>query len=122
MTEPLELTVRAKAAGIVLTLEACIAPAALRDAAGASEAAPALAGTSDETPDEGASLEQGLEVCMRVSRHEPGLILLVVKRDGRVDESYRPWPVDVALEAAGYLIRGSEPPRALFSCRGKLAP
>ncbi len=61
-----------------------------------------------------------LEVSMRVDRY--GLIALVVRRDGRVDESYRPVPVDVALEAAGYLIRGSEPPRALFSCRGRLAP
>lgn len=48
MTEPLELTVRAKAAGIALTLEACISPAALRCASGAPESAPAFSGTSDD--------------------------------------------------------------------------
>ena len=63
----------------------------------------------------GASMNTALEVSMHVARH--GLIALVVKRDGRVDESYWPVPVDVALEAAGYLIRGVEPPRVMFSAR-----
>jgi hypothetical protein len=51
MTDPLELAVRAKAAGIALTLEACISPAALRCAASSPESAPAFSSTSDDMPE-----------------------------------------------------------------------
>lgn len=55
-----------------------------------------------------------LEVTLRTT--SAGQVALVVSREGRVDESYRPVSVDVALEAAGFLVRGCEPPRALL-CR-----
>lgn len=51
MTDPLELAVRAKAAGIALTLEASISPAALRRVSSASAADPAFAGTADDMPE-----------------------------------------------------------------------
>lgn len=58
-----------------------------------------------------------LEVTLRTT--PAGQVALVVSREGRVDESYRPVSADVAVEAAGYLIRGSQPPRALFLCRDR---
>ena len=51
MTDPLELAVRARAAGIALTLEACISPAALRCASSSPESAPAFSGIPDDMPE-----------------------------------------------------------------------
>lgn len=51
MTDPLELAVRAKAAGIALTLEACISSAALRGAASSPESAPAFSCIPDDMPE-----------------------------------------------------------------------
>lgn len=51
MTDPLELAVRARAAGIALTLEASISPALLRCASSFPESAPALSGIPDDMPE-----------------------------------------------------------------------
>lgn len=56
----------------------------------------------------------GLEVLIR---HTEAGLLLQARMDGAVFESYAPRDVETALAAAGYLIRGSQPPRALFLCR-----
>lgn len=56
----------------------------------------------------------GLEVLIR---HTEGGLLLQARVDGAVFESYAPRDIEAALAAAGYLIRGSQPPRALFLYR-----
>ncbi len=54
----------------------------------------------------------GLEVVMR--HLNDGLVMVMARHKGEAFESYRAVPVEKALEVAGYLIRGSQPPRALF--------
>jgi len=56
----------------------------------------------------------GLEVAIAHTEH--GLVLQA-RLNGEPFESYSPKDVDTALAAAGYLIRGSQPPRGLFLCR-----
>lgn len=53
---------------------------------------------------------------IQLAHTESGL-LLQASLNGQVFESYAPRDIDTALEAAGQLIRGSQPPRALFLCR-----
>jgi len=57
----------------------------------------------------------GLEVA--IAHTDQGLVLQA-RLNGKAFESYAPLDTETALEAAGYLIRGSQPPRALFACRG----
>lgn len=59
----------------------------------------------------------GLEVSMRWVEGEK--VLVTVKLDGQVFESYAPRDVDTALARVGYLIRGFAPPRDLLCGRGK---
>ena len=57
----------------------------------------------------------GLEVA--ITHTENGL-MLQARKDGQPFESYAPKDIETALAAAGHLIRGSQPPRGLFACRG----
>lgn len=57
----------------------------------------------------------GLEVAIAAT--EQGLVLQA-RLNGKAFESYSPRDVQTALAAAGYLFRGSQPPRKLFSCSG----
>lgn len=57
----------------------------------------------------------GLEVSIRWAKGEQ--LLLTVKSNDQVFESYSPRDVSQALQLASYLIRGSQPPRDLFLCR-----
>lgn len=58
----------------------------------------------------------GLEV---VISHTQSGLLLQARMNGEPFESYAPRDTETALVAAGYLIRGSQPPRGLFLCRDK---
>ena len=53
---------------------------------------------------------------IKLTHTESGL-QLQASLNGEVFESYALRDVDTAVEAVGYLIRGSQPPRALFLCR-----
>jgi hypothetical protein len=65
------------------------------------------------TAEEAPSAElAGLEVTIRWLNGKR--LVLEVRQDGQAVESYAPACVDMALAAAGHLIRGSQPPRDLF--------
>jgi len=70
-----------------------------------------LAGRMDIFADD-FGVAPGLEVVMR--HLDGGLVMITVRYEGATFESYRPVPVDNAVAAVGYLIRGSAPPRGLF--------
>lgn len=68
-----------------------------------------------------------VDICADIFGTGPGLavvichteagLLLQASLNGVVFESYAPRNIETALAAAGYLIRGSQPPRDLFLCR-----